>query len=464
MGYSDFLGNSIEARQAETARGIDDFVDGVLSYETRAANILAAADGEPDNVLANAYAAMLWLFLEAPDAAERARPYLDRARAHAREAGRRANLTLKFTEAWAREDIPRAELVGRALNGAFPRDLLIVKVRQYFAFNAGDFQHMLRIAEAALPYNLDIAQMHGMAAFAYEQCHRLDEAERAARRALELKTKEPWAQHALAHVMLTQGRIDEGAAFLESVRDTWAGLNSFMLTHNYWHLGLFYLSQGRFSEALGLYDDHIWGADKTYSQDQIGAVSYLARLEFAGVGVGDRWDDLGQFLAARQRDVVQPFLSLQYLYGLGRAGRQDAASTLFHEIESAARSTPAHAVKAWRDVALPAAAGIVAYHQGAHAEAARQLAQALPRMEEIGGSHAQRDLFAQIYIDALIKAEDNTAALHALEQRRQFDPDGVSLNRLLAGIYARLGRQSDARAALTRANKTRARVNKLDVH
>lgn len=65
--------------------------------------------------------------------------------------------------------------------------------------------------------------MSSSPAFTYEQCHLLDKAERSAWRALESKSEsraEPWAQHALAHVMLTEKRIDEGAAVLESQRGT----------------------------------------------------------------------------------------------------------------------------------------------------------------------------------------------------------------------------------------------------
>jgi hypothetical protein len=36
---------------------------------------------------------------------------------------------------------------------------------------------------------------------------------------------------------------------------------------------------------------------------------------------------------------------------------------------------------------------------------------------EIGGSHAQRDLFEQIYLDAWLRAEQNHEALHLLEKR-----------------------------------------------
>ena len=109
---------------------------------------------------------------------------------------------------------------------------------------------MLRVALKVGAANGDVPYAHGMTAFGYEQCHLLDEAESSARTALAMRRKEPWAQHALAHVLLTRGRMDEGALFLEGVADTWSGLNSFMLTHIWWHLALFYLSQGRDAEAL----------------------------------------------------------------------------------------------------------------------------------------------------------------------------------------------------------------------
>lgn len=243
MHYSDFLGNDISVSGPESARGVDDFVDGFLSYEAKAGNVLAAADADPDSALANTYAAIIYLFLEAPDAATRAAPYFARANAASSKGGKREQLSLEFAQAWSDGAPARALEIGAAINAEFPRDLVILKLRQYLLFNQGDAAGMLRVAEEVIDANRDVAQMHGMIAFAYEQCHLLEEAEQAARAALALKAKEPWAHHALAHVMITQGRIDEGAAFLESVSPLWTGLNSFMLTHNWWHLALFYLSQ-----------------------------------------------------------------------------------------------------------------------------------------------------------------------------------------------------------------------------
>jgi predicted Zn-dependent protease len=295
-----------------------------------------------------------------------------------------------------------------------------------------------------------------MAAFAYEQCHLLNEAEQAARTALGLKRKEPWAQHALAHVMLTRGRIDEGARFLEGVAGTWTGLNSFMLTHLWWHLALFKLSQGRFADVLAIYDRHCWGVAKDYSQDQIGAVSLLARMEIAGIDVGTRWQDLGNHLAARARDTVLPFLTVQYLYGLARARRAEADS-LLDAVRSLARTAPAHVREVWREVALPACEGLYAYARGEYEGAWRQLSRAMPRMTEIGGSHAQRDLFEQILLDTAIKARRTVAAQQMLELRRATDPQGVPLNTALGEVYAELGLTALSREARLRAAATRAR-------
>jgi tetratricopeptide (TPR) repeat protein len=449
---TDYLGNPVSPTSDAALAAVDGFIEAFLSYETRAAEVIGAAEAHPDSVLLNAYAATLWLLLEAPEAAERAAPYLARAQALAGEAHPREQAFVDFVTAWSADDIPAALSIAEAIQQAWPRDLLALKLRHYHDFNHGDFPAMLRAAVAALPAASDVAHLHGMLAFAYEQCHLLDEAEAAARKALELRRKEPWAQHALAHVMLTQGRIDEGAAFLEGVRDTWTGLNSFMDTHLWWHLALFYLSQGKADAALALYDAHVWAQEKDYSQDQVGAVSLLARLEMAGIDVGDRWDDLAQRLAARADDVVQPFLTLQYLYGLAHADRPEA-DTLLAAVRRAALEAPAHVRETWREVALPAAEGLVAHTRGDYAAALRGLRAALPRLAEIGGSHAQRDLFEQLILDALIRAERLSEAQQALELRRGFDPDGVPLNRTLADVYDRLdlpGEAAKARARVAR--------------
>jgi hypothetical protein len=84
----------------------------------------------------------------------------------------------------------------------------------------------------------------------------------------------------------------------------------------------------------------------------------------------------------------------------------------------------------------------------------RHLSSALPRLIEAGGSHAQRDLFEQILLDAAIRSLRFGVAQQGLELRRATDRDGVPVNSALGRVYAELGlpalaEQAHARAAAT---------------
>lgn len=435
----DSWGNALSAIQPAHIAALNGFTHGLLSYEQTLLAVLTEADEDTTtpNTLLQTYAAVLWLLSESSVGAHRANAYLERARQGLANTLPREALTFSFVEAWVSGDLGEALRRSDALLAAFPRDLTAVKLRHYIDFNLGHFTDLLRVGLVAQLAAPEVAYVHGMTAFAYEQCHLMDEAETAARHALDLLPKEPWAQHALAHVMLTEGRIDEGADFLESVSDQWMGLNSFMYTHLWWHFALFRLSQGQPDEALALYDRHVWGIEPGYSQDQVGAVSLLARLEFSGVGVGQRWQDVATYLAARTDDVVEPFLSLQYLYGLQRAGREEAKA-LLAAIEVRAQTATGPAQSAWRDCTVPLARGIVAALSGRAGEAVDFIRQGMPWLSRIGGSHAQRDLFDQILLKALLDDGQDAEAQQILEQRRLNDPYGVPLNRQLAEVYDRL--------------------------
>lgn len=439
---NDFLGNPLVDTDPALIAGIDDFVGGFLAYETRAETILATAAAHPQAVMAQVYAGWLWMFLEAPEAASRALPFLDAARAalrtgstagHAREREQVALLA-----DWVAGDTAAVEARAAALVARWPQDLAVVKLAQYLAFNRGDAPAMLRIILAVLPAHAHNAHAHGMAAFAYEQAHRLDEAEASARLALSLQPREPWAQHALAHVLLTRGRVDEGLRFLQAVSGGWTGLNSFMVTHLWWHLALCYLARGRFDEAVVLYDERVWGVSPGYSQDQAGAVQLLARLEWVGVDVGPRWAALAEHLAARAEDTTEPFLSLLYLYGLARAGRAEA-DQLHAAIQARADAATGEARIAWQEAALPTAMGLLALARGDAVTADAALAQGLPRLVRVGGSHAQRDLFALLHIEAATRSGQGRDAQQALELRRLVDPQDVPVRARLAALYRQLG-------------------------
>lgn len=435
----DSLGNPISLTEPASLKAADDFIEGFISCEARAANVLAAS--QDPSPMVQAYCATLHLFAESRDAITSARPFLENALAGASLATPRERRYIAAVAAWAAGDIARAIALHTEQAREHPRDLASVKLGQYHCFNTGDCPGMLRLALAALPAAADVPYMHGMTAFGYEQCHLMREAEASARHAITMCRKEPWAHHALGHVMLTEGRLAEGLAFLRDMSDTWTGLNSFMVTHNWWHVALFLIDLGRDAEALEVYDRQVWGVAKDYSQDQIGAVSLLARLELAGIDVGSRWNDVADYLLGRLDDHVLPFLDLQYLYGLARADRPEA-DTLLRNIEAFAPNARASTRAAWQRVCVPAAMGLLAHARGDFVAAIEGLGQAMPRLLDIGGSHAQRDLFEQVYLDALVRCGTEgtlKGAQNVLQQQLNSQPESLRLRRQAAAVYARLG-------------------------
>lgn len=435
--WTDSLGNPIGLQHAGSLAGLTDFVDGFIASEARVGNILevAAVDEAP---LVQACAAALHMFAETRSASANARPFIDKALASPLKATPREQGFVGAVQAWVEGDVLRSARLLEQHVRDFPRDLVALKLAHYHLFNLGDSPGMLRLALLSLPAAADVPYLHGMLAFAWEQCHLLEQAEASARRAIAIERKEPWAHHALAHVMLTQGRIHEGHQFLAEVSDSWVGLNSFMVTHNWWHQALFALELDRHDEVLALYDQQVWGVAKDYSQDEVNAVSLLARLELAGVDVGDRWQDLADHLLAHLDDQVLPFLDMQYVYGLARAGRPQA-EVLLRNIESHAAHAPPASQHAWQRVCVPASRGLLAHARGDWQRAVDGLGQALPRLTEIGGSHAQRDLFSQVHLDALVRSGNLAAAQNLLQQQVRSQPESLRLRRQAAGVYRGLG-------------------------
>ena len=433
---TDCLGNPVTLQDASSLGAVNDFVEGFIACEARAVNVLKISSAD-QSAIVQAYCAALHMFAESRDATSNARPFIDRALAASPKASMRERRFVACVEAWVNGDIPHAATLHEEQAREFPRDLVSIKLGQYHLFNLGDAPGMLRLAMAALPHAGDVAYLHGMAAFAWEQCHLLDQAESAARRGIALCRKEPWAHHALAHVMLTTGRITEGQAFMNEVSDTWTGLNSFMVTHNWWHQALFGLELGQHDDVLRLYDEHVWGVAKDYSQDQVNAVSLLARLELCGVDVGERWQDVASYLKTRVNDHVLPFLDLHYLYGLARADMPEAGELMRSLKDHAASKAQSEPV--WKQVAVPAARGLLAHALGDFPRAATLLAQAVPKLAAIGGSHAQRDLFDQIYLDSLMRSGHWATAQQIVQQRLRGHPESLRMKRQGERIYASLG-------------------------
>ncbi|MFZ2871036.1 hypothetical protein, partial [Zavarzinia sp.] len=66
--------------------------------------------------------------------------------------------------------------------------------------------------------------------------------------------------------------------------------------------------------------------------------------------------------------------------------------------------------------------GLAAHAAGQYREAATEICAALPRIELIGGSRAQRDLFVQTYVDACLKSGQTRDLAALLSERARRRP------------------------------------------
>lgn len=415
---------------------LDSFAEDFLGYRAEIGRIVAAADADPSCALANAWAAALWMLTETHKG--RARAGRSLARAEAAAATERERLAVAHARAWAAGDSAAALAACERSARDFPRDLVAVKFGAYHALNRGDSLALLRLPALAAEANRDVAYLHGMLAFGHEQCHALGPAEASARRAMELRADEAWAHHALAHVLLTTDRAEEGIETFRDLAPSWEGRNPFIVTHNWWHVCLFLLDRDRAEEALALHDARVWALEKSWGQIQAGAVALLARLELLGVDVGGRWVDLAPHLATPAQRHVEPFIDLHLVYGLARAEHPAAGEVLEGIAATAAAAHPATRT-AWAEVALPASRALAAHARGDAEACVRDLSPTLPRMHEIGGSHAQRDLFDQILIDALLRSGRLAQAQRMLALRHAFNPRVPATKRLLDRVLAAAG-------------------------
>ena len=174
-----------------------------------------------------------------------------------RGASSRERMHLVAVKAWSEGRSPDAAQVWEAILKDWPTDALAFRFGQDAYLFLGRSLSIRDSAARVLPVwdrdNPLTSFVLGAYAFGLEEAGDLGPAEDAGREALARNPRDAWAAHAIAHVMETAGRGEEGVAFLRRTRPDWSDAR-FMAGHNGWHLALFLIQQGRFKDVLADYD------------------------------------------------------------------------------------------------------------------------------------------------------------------------------------------------------------------
>ena len=336
-----------------------------------------------------------------------------------RGANQRETWHLAALQAWNRGAMQQTVDHWEQILLRYPHDALVVRLTNFMHFytngGAAMRQSSSRIIGAWDEDRPDFGYMLGVHAFSLEEAGDYEAAEAVGKRAVEINDKDIWATHAVTHVFEMQGRHDEGVAWLDRLSPKWEGLNNFRF-HTWWHKALFHLEKGEFDVVLAHYDQQFWAAPSDDYLDFSNAAAMLWRLEYQGVDIGDRWSGLADVAERHAQDAVLAFADAHFIMALAKDGRVETQNTMLESLARAALGDGDQARVTAR-VALPLCRATIALCQGRAGEAADILLPLRDHVWRLGGSHAQRDVWAQMLCRALLDGE-RFADAHALLTQR----------------------------------------------
>ena len=222
--------------------------------------IRVAIDADPDFAMGHCLQAALIVTSTDPTLTPMLRSSIEAVEAVGRRANERERAHAAAARKWLNGDFAGSIRAYGDILLDHPRDLLALQVAHVGDFLLGHSSMLRdRVAQVLPHWDNSVpgyGYVLGMHAFGLEECGAYSQAEDTGRRALDLNSRDPWAVHAVAHVMEMTGRVRDGIDWLTRRERDWAPDNGFAY-HNWWHLALYFLETGDIPAVLNLYD----GAD-----------------------------------------------------------------------------------------------------------------------------------------------------------------------------------------------------------
>lgn len=421
MRIQDAHGNEVTAAGAQAVALLDATISAYLGFRKDTGDRLKAAqEADPGMVMGHVLRGSFMMLFGQRAMVPRARGSLEAAQAAAAGATPREAAHVAALAAWIGGDFAGTTARWEALGAEYTRDILALKLAQYGNFYAGESGRMHAVFARALPAwdkgMPDYAFVLGCHAFGLEETGDYAAAERAGREAIERNPADIWAAHAVEHVLEMQGRPQEGLAWVEQLAASWRECNNFAY-HALWHRCLFLLELGLTERVLQLYDSEVRPQSTDDLLDISNAVSLLWRLEADGVDVGGRWRELAERSRGHIGDHLLTFGDVHYVMALAAAGEDGDVERMLESLgRYAAESGESEAAVAGAP-GLALARAALKHRRGDYAGACDELLAVREAIRRIGGSHAQRDLFAEMLIDAALRAGRRDTAQALLAER-----------------------------------------------
>ena len=455
--YTDQHGLPLTAANEGAIRHFDETVSAYLAFSRDTGDHLKQAlAADPELAMGHCLRGYFFKLFCLRPLEEKAKECHAKAEAAARAAGatEREFAHIAALGTWLRGDFHATVERWETILLEHPRDVLAIRLGHYLHFYLGDNENMRdSVARVLGEWDETVpnyGNLLGMYAFGLEEVGQYAEAEAAGRRAVAINPADPWAVHAVAHVMEMQGRPREGLEWITSGQDAWSGCNN-MRYHVWWHQCLFHFELEQYDEVLALYDQKVRSDLTEEYLDICNGGSILWRLEDAGVDVGGRWPELAEKSERRIGEHYLTFVDAHYMMALAGAGQDSAARAMLGSLRALDASERVTEAPISDAIGLPLCEATLAYRQGDYARVVDLLMPVRYDILKIGGSHAQRDVFVQMLIEAALKDEQFTLARALLAERTALRPQSPSSWKLFARALDGLGDKDRAAAALAQA-------------
>jgi tetratricopeptide (TPR) repeat protein len=393
------------------------FKSAMLQHHASTTDIFIIADKNPEVPVLQCYAASLCLYAQTQTETNTAKHYLARAVTHKTNLTQAETYLFQALNAWSLLHHHEAlHLFHHALK-ANPNDLLPLKYIEWLFHILGQTHHahlFQSMCEEIAPHHERNPYFLSMYAFALTLAGKRTEALHQATQALSYDPDLAWAQHAIAHVYAMQGNIQAGIQTLTAYQPQWKHLTPKLQSHLYWHLALLHIEENNAKSAMALFENNIWPHRKQNNASAVSTqqdiISFLCRMEIAGMPQDAYWPKLLQDITSVCITPYMPFNSAHYLYVCGKNKAFDLANMLLQQVEQHIKQQTGEAQKTWVDVGLPVIKGMYAFSQKHYLDTIQWFTPIMPHINRIGGSDAESDLFHMIYCFSLLQADQKNQA------------------------------------------------------
>ena len=412
MPPTDRYGLTVTTSSPAAFDRFQDGMDRLLAYAPGAEDCFIAALAA-DEHLALAHVGLALLAAVQGDGAT-ARAAAGRARETTAGATRREQRHVDAVHAFVAGETARGLALVDEHVAEFPRDAMLVNQASSAIALAGRRdreEHRVAFLERLAPAYGEDWWFQSALAVTYHEVDRFEESRRLSEASLRQYPRNASAAHNLAHIAFETLDIAAGSAFLD---DWMAGYDrrAHFHCHLAWHQAMFALHEGRYAQALAIFERDILAASNPRSTMTDGtALLWRVRLDAASPAALP-WRALAD-IAGR---VSRP----GYLFGECHAALAYAAcgdQAALEKLMDGLRALDAKGNPIAGRVVLPLVQGTAAFAAGDFAGALAHFEPGEGEMHRIGGSHAQWELFEETMVVCYLELARHDDALRLVRRR-----------------------------------------------